>query len=62
LTTEADNRVDRQRALVDRLEKSGLAVDFHLTPAIGHWYPDDFEALLDRAIGFILQSKGPGEK
>ena len=62
LTTEADNRVERQRALMERLEKSGLAVDFHLTPAIGHWYPDDFEALLDRAIGFVLQSKGSSEK
>jgi predicted esterase len=56
LTTEADNRVEQQRALMERLEKSGLAVDFHLTPAIGHWYPKDFEALLDRAIGNIFQS------
>jgi predicted esterase len=62
LTTEADNRVEQQRALINRLEKSGLAVDFHLTPAIGHWYPKDFEALLDNAIGFILQSKGPSEE
>ncbi len=57
LTTEADNRVEQQRALIERLEKSGLSVDFHLTPAIGHWYPDDFEALLDRAIGKIFRTE-----
>jgi predicted esterase len=62
LTTEADNRVEQQRALMDRLEKSGLAVDFHLTPDIGHWYPNDFEALLDKAIGFILQAKEPNRE
>jgi len=62
LTTEADNRVEQQRALIDRLEKSGLSVDFHLTPAIGHWYPNDFEALLDTAISFILQSPGSSEE
>jgi predicted esterase len=62
LTTEADNRVEQQRALIERLEESGLSVDFHLTPAIGHWYPKDFEALLDNAIGFILQSNGPSEE
>ena len=54
LTTEADNRVEQQRALIDRLAKTGLSVDFHLTPAIGHWYPEDFEALLDKAIGMIF--------
>lgn len=56
LTTEQDNRVEAQRALMGRMEKLGLPVEFHLTPNIGHWYPNDFEALLDRAIGLILPS------
>ena len=54
LTTEQDRRVEAQRALVDRLVKLGLRVEFHLTPNIGHWFPSDFEALLDKAIGLIL--------
>jgi acetyl esterase/lipase len=54
LTTELDNRVDSQRAFVERLEKQGLKAVFRLTPNIGHWYPKDFEALLDEAIGFAL--------
>jgi ankyrin repeat protein/L-ascorbate metabolism protein UlaG (beta-lactamase superfamily)/predicted esterase len=57
LTTEADNRVEQQRALMSRLEKSGLAVDFHLMPSIGHWYPEDFESRLDRALGFVLETE-----
>jgi predicted esterase len=54
LTTELDNRVEAQRAFVERLEKHGLKAVFRLTPNIGHWYPKDFEALLDEAIGFVL--------
>ena len=54
LTTEQDNRVEAQRAFVERLEKLGLKVEFHLAPNIGHWFPEDFAARLDRAIGLIL--------
>jgi predicted esterase len=56
LTTEADQRVDRQRTLMDRMEKLGLPIAFHLTPGIGHWYPEDFETLLDGAIGRIFDT------
>jgi predicted esterase len=59
LTTEADGRVEQQKALMNRLEKAGLAVEYHQTPAVGHWYPDDFSALLDRAIGFVLGTSTP---
>jgi len=59
LTTEADKRVEQQRTLMSRMEKAGLAVDFHLTPSIGHWYPEDFAVLLDRALGFILGAENP---
>jgi predicted esterase len=54
LTTELDQRVEAQRALAERLQKLGLAVEFHLSPNIGHWFPEDFGARLDRAIGHIL--------
>jgi len=56
LTTEADQRVDGQRALMDRMEKLGLPAVFHLTPGIGHWYPEDFESLLDGALGRIFDT------
>ncbi len=46
-----DQRVEAQRALVERLAKLGLKIEFHLTPNIGHWFPKDFETLLDQAIG-----------
>ncbi len=54
LTTELDHRVEAQRALAERMAKLGLAVEFHQTPNIGHWFPEDFAARLDRAIGLIL--------
>ncbi len=56
LTTEADQRVAKQRELMDRLEKLGLPAVFHLTPGIGHWYPEDFETLLDGALGRIFDT------
>lgn len=61
LTTEADRRVEQQRALIARLERAGLAVRFHLTPGLGHWYPADFQARLDEAVEFVLdQARTPG--
>jgi hypothetical protein len=41
-----------------RLERLGLTVEFHLTPNIGHWFPQDFETLLDRAIALLLPAGG----
>ncbi|MCU0244879.1 MAG: hypothetical protein MUE80_09240 [Acidobacteria bacterium] len=54
LTTGLDQRVEAQRALAGRMATLGLAVEFHETPNIGHWFPEDFAARLDRAIGLIL--------
>lgn len=59
LTTGLDHRVDAQRALAERMANLGLAVEFHETPNIGHWFPDDFADRLDRAIGLIL-AEAPG--
>jgi acetyl esterase/lipase len=61
LTTELDHRVEAQRALAERMAKLGLKVEFHQTPNIGHWFPEDFGARLDRAIGLIL-AEAPAAK
>jgi acetyl esterase/lipase len=54
LTTELDQRTDAQRAFAERLKSLGFPVEFHIAPNIGHWFPEDFGARLDRAIGLIL--------
>ena len=54
LTTELDQRTDAQRAFAERLKGLGFPVEFHIAPNIGHWFPEDFGARLDRAIGLIL--------
>ncbi len=61
LTTEMDRRVDAQRAFAERLKGLGLPVEFHITPDIGHWFPEDFGAQLDRAMGLILPA-APGPR
>jgi predicted esterase len=59
LTTEWDQRLDRQKEFVARLARLGLDCEISVTPNIGHWYPENFAALLDGAIGRIL---GDGRK
>ena len=61
LTTELDQRTDAQRAFAERLKGLGLPVEFHIAPNIGHWFPEDFGARLDRAIGLILPA-APGPR
>jgi hypothetical protein len=57
LTTEMDGRVDQQRRMVDIMEEAGLEHEFHITPDIGHWYPDDLAERIDRAIAHIRGGK-----
>jgi len=53
LTTEMDGRVDQQRRMADIMKEAGLPLEFHITPDIGHWYPDDLAARIDDAIAHI---------
>lgn len=53
LTTEMDGRVDQQRRMADIMNEVGLPLEFHITPDIGHWYPDDLAARIDEAITHI---------
>lgn len=55
LTTERDGRLDAQRALAEHFVAQGLPVEFAVAPDTGHWYPEDFAAQLDAAIGRILE-------
>jgi predicted esterase len=54
LTTEMDGRVDQQRRMADIMEEGGLAHEFYITPNVGHWYPDDLAARIDRALAHIF--------
>jgi predicted esterase len=53
LTTEMDGRVDQQQRMADIMTEVGFDHEFHVTPDIGHWYPDDLGARIDRAIAHI---------
>jgi predicted esterase len=50
LTTEMDGRVEQQRKMAEIMEEVGLPHEFYVTPNVGHWYPDDLAARIDRAI------------
>jgi predicted esterase len=53
LTTELDNRIEQQKELVARLQKSNIAAKLEIFPNIGHWYPNDLPEKIDNAIKFI---------
>ena len=53
LTTEMDGRVDQQRQMDEIMTQEGLPHEFFVTPNIGHWYPEDLAARIDRAIAHI---------
>ena len=57
LSTEQDDRLKDQKALMDRLGKIGLKVRTVITPNIGHWYPQNLGELIDAAIEHIRQGK-----
>jgi len=53
LTTEMDGRVDQQKMMAEIMEEVGLPHEFHITPDIGHWYPEDLGERIDWAIAQI---------
>jgi len=52
ITTEFDGRLDMQKEMVDLFEKAGLEHQFIITPNTGHWFPENFDVMLDQAIQF----------
>lgn len=55
MTTEMDHRVPEQKEMDTMLTAAGLPHQFDVTPNIGHWFPEDIDERIDRAIEFILQ-------
>ena len=47
--------MDQQKWMADIMKEEGLPLEFHITPDIGHWYPDDLAARIDEAIGHIRE-------
>jgi len=53
LTTELDNRIEQQKELVIRMQRSNIAAKLEIFPNIGHWYPNDLPEKIDNAIKYI---------
>jgi predicted esterase len=53
LTTEMDDRIEQQKELVTRMQRSNIAAKLEIFPNIGHWYPNDLPKKIDGAIAFI---------
>ena len=54
ITTEMDGRLEDQKDMARMFDLEELACEFIVTPNIGHWYPEDLDAQIDRAIERIF--------
>ena len=57
LTTEFDARVDEQKEMAVIMNKEGLPVEVVVTPDVGHWFPEDLDKQIERALSFIRGKK-----
>jgi predicted esterase len=57
LTTEFDSRIDEQKEMAEIMNREGLPVEVIVTPDLGHWFPDDLDKQIERALVFILEKR-----
>ncbi len=43
------------------MEEVGLVHEFHITPTVGQWCPDNLTKRIDRALAQIREGRGKGE-
>ena len=55
LTTEMDPRLPDQKQMDKILEAVDFPCEFIITPDIGHWFPQDLDKKIDKAIDFIFK-------
>jgi len=53
ITSEMDPRLSVQKEMVEVFKAAGLQYQFVVTPNIGHWFPDDLDKKIDKAINHI---------
>jgi predicted esterase len=53
LTTEMDPRLPAQKEMADVFKAENFPHQLIITPDIGHWFPEDIDVQIDRAIGHI---------
>ncbi len=54
ITSEMDGRLEDQKAMARIFDLESLPCEFIVTPDIGHWYPEDLDVQIDRAIERVL--------
>ena len=53
LTTEFDGRVEEQKEMAAIMNREGIPVEIVVTADLGHWFPDDLDKQIDRALAFV---------
>ena len=52
---EKDPRYNNTKAVYEFLSKKGVPTQFYSCPELGHSIPDDFDPMLAKSVGFILE-------
>jgi predicted esterase len=55
LTTEMDPRLDSQKEMDQIMRRAGFDCRLLVTPNIGHWFPEDLDVQIDKAIAHIRE-------
>ena len=62
LTTEMDPRLSSQKEMAEVFKAEEFHYQFIVTPDIGHWFPEDIDVQIDRAIDHIRKKEIQREK
>jgi predicted esterase len=57
LTGEEDGSLEGQKEIIADLDAAHIPHQFVITPALGHWFPENLSQQLDEAIKFIFSSE-----
>lgn len=54
---EKDVPVKDVEKMIEMCKNAGIPYEYYINEGIGHWYPEDLENKLDKALKFILEEK-----
>ncbi len=55
ITGDQDGSLNDQKQMVEDFNKAEFSYKFDINEGLGHWFPEDLSAKLDRYIDFILK-------
>ncbi|MCM1989940.1 hypothetical protein [Oceanirhabdus seepicola] len=52
---EKDVPIQDVEEMIQEFKKQGVPYEYYINKGIGHWYPEDIEEKLEKALKFIME-------